>query len=92
LRTLNILHPAKYETVLSFLYLRRVNRAEGAALSRQYTTLFGETSASDGRGVESALSELAAALRQKEDRDLERALKLSAENEAGKAKKKCCKK
>jgi len=60
-------------------------------LSRQYTTLFAEMSALDGRGVEPALAELAAALRQKEDRDLERALKLSAE-ETGKTKKKCCRK
>ena len=74
-----------------FFCCRKVRKTEGLALSRQYSTLFGEVSAADGRNVEAALMELAKLLREREDLDMQKALKLSLEK-TGKPNKSCCSK
>lgn len=64
-------------------------------MSEEYETLFGETSAADGRNVEKTLWELARLLREREDQDIQKALRLSLDTEDdGRGKKKaksCCK-
>lgn len=65
-----------------------MRKNEGLSLANQYDTLFGEVSAADGQNVESVLLDLAKVLREKEDLDMQKALKLSIEKED--KKKKCC--
>lgn len=73
-------------------FLRRVRKTDGLRLSEEYSILFGETSAFDGRHVDQVLLELASELRQRQDLDMQKTLTLSLEagEEDIKSKKKSC--
>ena len=77
-------------TNLRISLFRKVRKSEGLSLARQFSTLYGELSAADGSNVESTMMELAKLLREREDLELQKALKLSLEK--GGKKKACCQK
>ena len=72
-----------------------MRKAEGLRLSSEFESLFAEVSAADGRNVENNLLEMAKLLREKQDRDIERAMAAAVslhqkhQNRA-KKKKTCC--
>ena len=51
---------------------RSVRKSDGLKLAKQNSAMFFEVSAADGRNIESAVSEMAALLKQNFDKDLER--------------------
>lgn len=70
---------------------RKVRKNEGMTLADQYDALYEEVSAAEGTNVEEALFELAKQLREREDLDIQNALKLSLEKSGdGKKNKSCC--
>ena len=74
------------------IFYRGVRKADGLKLANQYSTMFAEVSAADGRNIESAITEMAKLLKEKFYKDLQRG-KTNAEAislEKNKKKKKGC--
>ncbi|TRY68944.1 hypothetical protein TCAL_03773 [Tigriopus californicus] len=70
--------------------LRRVRKTQGLKLAEQYASQFGEVSAANGSNVEDTLTDLAKALLQREDQNMQNALNLILHEEP-KKKRGCCK-
>ena len=75
--------------------LRKVRESDGVQLALRYSSSFSEVSALDGTNVEKSLVEFAELLSKREDVQLEKALKLTLEQEndlkrKGASKKACC--
>lgn len=67
-----------------------MRKTQGLKLAEQYATYFGEVSAANGSNVEDTLTDLAKALLQREDQNMQNALNLILHEEP-KKKKGCCK-
>ena len=90
-----LVFPLSTANLWLFFLSRKVRKAEGLRLSSEFESLFAEVSAADGRNVENNLLEMAKLLREKQDRDIERAMAAAVslhqkhQNRA-KKKKTCC--
>ena len=92
-----IANPLTHQLLYLFLFffLRKVRKAEGLRLSSEFETLFDEVSAADGRNVEANLWQMAKLLREKQDRDIQKAMAVSLHNTHKRIKQKkkknlCC--
>ena len=74
--------------MLLSLPFRQVRKSDGVKLSRQYSTLFFEVSAADGRNVDRSLTELAKLLEERQDFNIQKTIKLSEKKSAN--KNSCC--
>uniref|UniRef100_A0A0K2V4N1 EF-hand domain-containing protein n=2 Tax=Lepeophtheirus salmonis TaxID=72036 RepID=A0A0K2V4N1_LEPSM len=70
------------------IHSRKVQTLEGLQLSCQFDTLFHEVSALNGIHVEHALTQMVKLLLQKEDREIQKAMKLGLKKEF--RKQRCC--